>query len=542
MFKTNDNHLRPTLFSPENTMKNTMKERLNGHWSGVFYQKIFKTIDESTFSPLYSSENGRPNFPVNILAGLEILKELHGLTDEQLYENYLFNYTYQRALGIENIEDYLFELRTLYYFRARLAEYEEEHEESLYLNVFQNIRDDIISELGLKTGYQRIDSVMIAANIKKMNRLMLFHKVYTNLVKDIQSEGIFLNEKYTKFLGEDEDALSFKLKKEEVPVKLQEIAQRLSQLVERFRGSPSVAEIQSYQDAVRLLGEQTRKDDNNLRLIPAEEISSSSMQNPADGDATYRKKNGTEYRGYSLHAAETCDPENPVQIITDVVLTQNNVDDAATFKERIPEMRKETGLSTAIVDGGYVSDETRDAACESGVGLIASAIRGKKVSDSALNTYSFEYDDRGLILKCPAGERPRSQKKNRDGELSANFDPATCNSCFLKKRCITTVSENSARVVIDKHRIWLDTRQELLKTEGYKRLCRLRPAVEGLMEKMKPKELNGRTRFRGKERVTSRMILKAIGLNFRRYRAWLNDLMLSILNLRYLSEKKVFAA
>ena len=34
----------------------------------------------------------------------------------------------------------------------------------------------------MKTSAQRIDSVMIGANIKRMNRLSLFHKVFANVV------------------------------------------------------------------------------------------------------------------------------------------------------------------------------------------------------------------------------------------------------------------------------------------------------------------------------------------------------------------------
>ena len=50
-------------------------------------------------------------------------------------------------------------------------------------------------------------------------------------------------------------------------------------------------------------------------------------------------------------------------------------------------------------------------------------------------------------------------------------------------------------------------------------LCRMRPAVEGLMNNMKPDTRDGRTRFRGLTRVQNRMILKAIGINFKRYDA-----------------------
>lgn len=503
-----------------------MRDRLKGHWSGIFYNKIFKTLDEEIFAPMYCAGNGRPNIPVNILVGLEILKELHGLTDEMLHESFLFNYTFHRALGIENIEDCVFELRTLYNFRANLAAYESRTGENLFLKVFKDGRDAFLKDIGLNTGMQRTDSVLIAANIKRMNRLMLFHKVFSNFVRGIQDLRIKLSAKYTDMIGEDEDSFAYRLQKERVPEKLREIAMRLHQLTERFKNSGPVTKLKSYQDAVRLIGEQCRIKEGRLNLRANKEIKSSSLQNPVDGDATYRRKNDKEYRGYATHATETCDPKNPVQIITHVETVRNNVDDAAVLADEIQHLKEETGLDTMIGDGAFASNDTRNACQDNDVQLVTSAIRGKVLEDDVLDSSAFSRDDSGLVSACPAGHRPRSQSRDKDGAIKANFDPAKCRGCSLNKKCIAYSSSGQSRIVIDYHRIWLDQRRELLKTEGYRNLCRRRPAVEGLMEKMKPKHLNGRTKFRGIERVSSRMILRGIGLNFRRYMAWLSDVLL----------------
>ena len=154
MFQENKNHLQSKLFTVETPMNNTRKLVLKNNWSEKFYEKIFRSIDEKPFNALYSNSNGRPNFPVNILVGLEIIKEMHAITDEQLYENYHFNYLYQKALGVEDINEYSFSIRTLYYFRCALEEYETESGKDLYSAIFTNGRDEIISELGLKTGLQ----------------------------------------------------------------------------------------------------------------------------------------------------------------------------------------------------------------------------------------------------------------------------------------------------------------------------------------------------------------------------------------------------
>ena len=67
------------------------------------------------------------------------------------------------------------------------------------------------------------------------------------------------------------------------------------------------------------------------------------------------------------------------------------------------------------------------------------------------------------------------------------------------------------------------------------------PAVEGLMEKLKPKYLRGRTLFRGRGKVRNRMTLRAIGLNFKRYWAWILDILSLFINLiETHSQKRIF--
>lgn len=68
---------------------------LKKSWAEQFYQNIFLSIDEDPFAVLYSSEYSRPNKPVNILVSLLILKELHGLTDDELMSALYFDYRYQ---------------------------------------------------------------------------------------------------------------------------------------------------------------------------------------------------------------------------------------------------------------------------------------------------------------------------------------------------------------------------------------------------------------------------------------------------------------
>ena len=295
--------------------------------------------------------------------------------------------------------------------------------------------------------------------------------------------------------------------------------------------NPDIKELSSFKDAERLLKEQCNIEKSKLKMKESGDIDSSSMQNPADGDATYRKKGNEKHRGYAAHATETCDKENKIQVVTDVDVVPNNVDDAKVLSEKIKELKDKTGLDIIISDGAFVSDEVRNECKDNDVKIVTSAIRGKssnKESDEMLTSLDFEIDDTtGEIKTCPADISPRSQKK--DGEnVTANFTPSICIDCGKKDICPAYISPQQSRIVIDETRKWLDERHELLKTEEYRELCNLRPPVEGLMEKLKPKYLSGRILFRGLGKVKTRMILRAIGINFRRYSSYRLELLSKI--------------
>jgi len=527
MFRKNDKHGQADIFTNKTFLSNRLKKRLKNHWSVIFYEKIFKFIKEDDFSVIYCNDNGRPNYPVNILVAFEIIKEMKGLTDEDMHEHFHFDISYQQAFGIENINEWEFSIRTLYYFRSRLAEFEFAGNPNPIMNVFKDGRDKIIEELGIKTNQQRIDSVYIGANIKRMNRLMLFHKVLSNLLKFIQNNGIEINEEMKKFLKEDEDSISYRLTSDRVGETIKEIARSLYNIIEYYRDNPDINESKEYKDACRLLSEQCNISDSdnypNIKLKEPKDISSGSIQNPADTDATYKKKNNTEYRGYKVEAAETCNKDNPVQVVTSVETYKNNVDDTVNFAKMIQDLHEETDADTLIVDGGFPCKEARECAEELEIEIIATGIRGKKTEkEDILNTNDFVFDDQGLIEKCPNSKRPIKQTLNAEKELKASFDRRECTICRLNSRCIAYLSENKSCLKVDVNRRWLDKRASEILNEEYRKKCLLRPPVEGLMEKIKPKYLSGRTLFRSLAKVKSRSIYKAIGINFKRYRDFID--------------------
>ncbi len=187
MFKENDNHLQQPLFSTINTLPNKQLERLKESWAGTFYEDVFSRIEERDFEILYSDQPSRPNVPVNVLVGLEVLKAGFGWTDEEMYENFSYNVQVRYALGYQNLEDGHFELRTMYNFRNRLAAHRQETGENLFEACFEKITDEQMEAYALKSGTQRTDSKQIASNIRRMTRLQLLIEVLQRTYRMLQA-------------------------------------------------------------------------------------------------------------------------------------------------------------------------------------------------------------------------------------------------------------------------------------------------------------------------------------------------------------------
>ena len=74
MFKKNTKHLQPALISAASELPEKQLKLLKGSWAETFYQEFFCRINEESFAAMYSSEPSRPNVPVNVMVGLEVLK------------------------------------------------------------------------------------------------------------------------------------------------------------------------------------------------------------------------------------------------------------------------------------------------------------------------------------------------------------------------------------------------------------------------------------------------------------------------------------
>ena len=147
----------------------------------VKFQNITEKIG-TTFGvklpALYADCPSRPNVPVNMLVGLETLKSGFGWSDEQMHDEFLFNVQVRYALGIHQLGDGDFDVRSIYNFRGRVTQHMQETGENLIEKPFEQVTDEQIQAYKLKTGKLRMDSTQIASNIRDMTRLQLLVEVF----------------------------------------------------------------------------------------------------------------------------------------------------------------------------------------------------------------------------------------------------------------------------------------------------------------------------------------------------------------------------
>jgi hypothetical protein len=528
MFRKNTKHQQPALITAASELPEKQRKRLEKSWASPFYQEFFCRIDEEAFAVLYSDEASRPNVPVNVLVGLEAMKAGFGWSDQELYENYCYNLQVRYALGYDRLGDGDFEIRTLYYFRERLSRYNADKGVNLLEKAFEAITDAQIKRLKVRTGMQRMDSTQIASNIVSASRLQLLVEALQRVERMLnEADKARLAETLAPYTQDSAGHYTYRVKgKEAVQAHLEEIGQRIYALLLDLKSA--YATEPAYQVLERLFAENFHVVESQPHPKENEEITSGCLQSVDDLEATYRTKGTGHYKGYVANVTETCDPENPLQLITKVQVAPNNVDDAQLLAEALPDLKERTGVETMITDGGY-GGETSDAALQAQqVQLIQTAIRGLQPNPERLHLSDFDLQSneqgRPISLTCPQGQTVLVTRARHSG-WQARFDPAVCAACPFQKegRCRAKPQKRDPRYLLaftTKESQAAHRRKAYLahKGDGHN----LRSAVEATMRSVKHAFPAGKLPVRGQFRVTCMMIASAATTNVRRIQRYLD--------------------
>ena len=521
MFKENHRHRQMSFINTVDQLPCGVKKMMDRSWSPAFRELIFEKINERRYAALYSDVDSRPNFPVNIWVGLEIIKEIFNYTDEELLEQFHFNLLTAYAVGLENLGEVTLAERTIYYNRKRLLEYEAQTGRNLLCEEFEAVTDDALKQVGINAETQRMDSSFAGSFIKQMSRLELIVKVLQNLHRDLSpSEQTRWSSRLAGYVEDEAKHISYRLKRAEVGEHVKELGSILFDLHQANAGDKEISGLKSYQHVSRVLSEQfniaEKGGKTEIEVKPSKEISARSLQNPADDTATFRRKAGESHKGDMFNVAETCAPENPVQLLTDVWVEQNVISDDTFLENRLPGIKERTGVKEMITDANYTGERTEALCKEKEVVIIPTEVKGRKESSDKLSLRDFHFDGNSII-SCPEGHSPIEQiTKPQSRRHIIRFDRALCSVCSQINNCPVRCRKRFYSLSFTDRQALLAQRRQQLSKEDYRIKCRLRPAIEGTISQFKRKMHNGKLRVRGLRRVRNSIILMAIGINFGR--------------------------
>ncbi len=442
MFRTNDTHGQQSFFDGREWLPDKLRQALDDSWADTFYQEVFSQIPEEQFAPLYSDdEASRPNTPVNVLMGAEILKSGFGWSDLELIDHVRFDLQVRHALGLDDLRKEVFTLRTLYNFRRRAREYAAKTGINLYAQVFEHVTDEQLAQLPIDTGWQRMDSTQVLSNLANWSRLELLiavvQDVYAALSPELQAEWA---EETAPYLEGRPRQVSYRLKSSETQAHLQQLGDLLGAWEAVL--AQAAPESEAWALARRVLDEQYEVTPEGRVLRAAEKVPSDSLQSPHDPDATYRVKGGKTYRGgYVVNVSETADPDNEVQLITGLEVEGNRTDDADLLAEDLANQSdRDIPVEQVTVDGGYTGP-TAEEACETHqVELRPTRLRGGKSNEEhwGWEEYTWEVDEEGQPVRvtCPEGQTAEVAPGPGAERYLARFDRTTCEGCpYFEAEC-----------------------------------------------------------------------------------------------------------
>jgi len=407
-----------------------------------------------------------------------ILKELFTLTDDELLASILCDIRFQYALNTTSFKDQPFSDRTFSRFRERLYLYTLETGIDLLHEEMEAMADVFVKYLNINPSVKRMDSLMVSSSSKKMSRLEILYSCVQNMIKTINRTGEnqllksmehYLNE-------EDRNETIYHRKSEEISSRLQQVIVDATTLIAKL--DDAYFELPEYQLLRRVLLEQSETDSKG-NVIPKDKksITPSSLQNPSDPDATYRRKAGKANKGYVGNLVETVDENG--SIITSYDYAVNSHSDSSFCKETIEKLGLQETKTTLIADGAYASTENVNLAAENNIELITTALLGK-TPDVIQAKFQIDLNKREVI-KCPAGYKPyKTSYYEETGLYRASLNKKSCEQCPLREQCGAKIQKKSAYVLITEKMVQRASYLQKLSSEEYRSLSKKRNGVEGL--------------------------------------------------------------
>lgn len=509
MFRKNQEHLQSGFYDIDSMLSESQKKAFLESRERWFYELVFKRIDESQFAPLYSGSKSRPNAPINCMVAALVLLSHNRWTYEFLIRQIRFDILTRKALGLLSLDEVPFCEATLFNFQGRLLAYEVESGINLIEGLFDGLTKEQLATLKVKTDLQRCDSLQVQSNIRAYSRLQLLIEVLLRVHRVLtDDDATKFAEVFWPYVGNTSGHYVYRVEHEKIDSELGQLAKAYGILHDTILGTYGDTDVGRI--FARVFGEHFTRAQETVKAKPATELHSGCLQSPDDEDATYRKKGGIGYRGHILTATETCNPENEVQLLTDVHVTANNRDDSDELYDRIEGIKGKTPeIQVLYTDGGYGSEENDRKLAELEIEQVQTAIRGR---ESAVEIMITKLENGNYEVRCPV--QVGVVQETRTGWKAIMSKPV-CEECAIRDSC-PSHKRKAGRVVYfgveDALRQKRHRKIQSLPIE----LRKLRANVEATMREFSRRLEGKKLKVRGRFKAQLFGLTAAIGINFGR--------------------------
>jgi hypothetical protein len=498
------------------------RKLLDESWAGLFREKILPELPVERMIPFFSPDMGRPTKELYAMLGAILFQQIFDLTDEETVSQMAFNLQWHYALDNPEESDgvkYIC-LKTLWSMRNILTD------EDLDTVLFEKITDTLAKVFEVDTSKQRIDSVHIKSNMRRLGRIGILvrclHKFLVNLKRQYKELFETLpQELVEKYLSEKAVACFSMVKPSDTERTLTSVSEDLFQVVQHFMDDPQVKAMYSYSLLLRVLHEQCRvKETADGQLVEMEvksskEIPSDSLQNPSDPDAGYSGHKGQGYQVQIMETYSTAAEEETstpkLELITHVQVEPAHQSDAHALIPAL-EATAERGLEPqeVLADSLYGSDENCEAAKTMGVEVV-SPVMGAP-TEKVLLLADFEFAESGKVLQCPQGCAP-VKVKGKGNRYTASFVLEECQNCPRRSACPVVLGKKHYYLRYDRKAVRLAQRRAREETPEFRDRYRFRAGIEGTISAYDARTGVKQLRVRGLEAVRFCATLKATGVN-----------------------------
>jgi len=509
-------HKQKDLFDPWAFLGPKRRELLDQSWAGLFQTELLGELPVGNLIPFFTHGFGRPTKELYTALGALLLQQAHDLTDEETVNQVAFNTQWHYALNITEESDSAKYLcpKTLWNMRSIVVD------NGLDALLFDHITDKLAKVFKDKTDTQRIDSVHIKSNMRRLGRIGIFtstiRKFLVNLKRNHKDHFDTVdNAIIERYLSKESLQCFSMVKPSESAKTLASVSSDLFHLVEQFKDHPDITGMHSYKLLERVLKEQcsVSEDGTQVHIKPPKEIPSDSLQNPSDPDATY---SGHKGQGYQIQVMETYGRdeetrEKNLNLITYVHVEPAHESDAHALIPALESTQdRELTPDEVLGDTLYGGDENCQKAAQQGVEVI-SPVKSTKEKDG-ITLSDFDLNEKGEVVSCPQGHEPMKRKAKKIRHTVA-FDSHHCSTCPVQESCPVKKGTRYHYLRYTDKEMRLAQRRAYERTDEFKDRYRWRSGIEATMSEYDRRTGVKHLRVRGFKAVRFCATLKAVAVN-----------------------------